>query len=148
AVLGPNPSVRTLNLESGQISDPAAGSLAFYALEGDLPISSSSNPSPCFVQEYIEVDGDTDPASGGLCLTEVLNAAPENQNNPSGNIFTSTINTQSAPPGAQGCTRGAERCCSESGSTVCGAAGVDIDRFNISSGLKPGGTAIRFQYAS
>lgn len=138
---------RNLTLQGGQISDPAAGSLAFYALEGDISVVGSPAP-PCGLSEYIEVDGDEDPSANGVCLNQSLSDPPGDLNNPSGNIFNSTINTQLGPPGDPSCSRGANQCCSTSGTTVCGAAGVDIDRFNISSALAPGATRIRFQYGS
>ncbi|MEM6733284.1 MAG: hypothetical protein AAF658_17120, partial [Myxococcota bacterium] len=66
-------------------SDPAAGRLAFYALEGDLPIAEFAGTTPpCSSLEYIEVDGDMDPNNDGLCLSD--------DDNPVGNLFNSTIN--------------------------------------------------------
>ena len=104
------------------ISDPAAGELAAYVIEGDA-LFGGAKPSDklCKADEYIWVNGTGNP-NGGVCLEDAAN--------PLGNIFNSTINTQPVPAGA--CP----------GDVLCDEVGVDIDQFDISAGLAPGATSI------
>ncbi len=129
-----------LGLETANaISDPAAGSLAFYALEGDILIPTAVNPTgPCNAEEYIEVDGDTNPTQNGLCLTD--------DDNPLGNLFNSTINVQPAAGPPPVCIDAPHQCCNGDG--LCPVTGVDIDRFDISAALTPGGRDVRVAVAS
>lgn len=119
------------------ISSPPQGSLAFYALEGDLSLGGFlTGTGVCNdAAEYIEVDGDATPASGGLCLTD--------DDSPAGNIFNATINVQSrgeAPLPTCSTPASPELCCFGDG--LCPVAGVDIDRFDISSALVAGSSHI------
>lgn len=117
-------------------SDPAAGKLALYALEGDLPISAFEGTlAPCSSREYVEVDGDDDPNVDGLCLTD--------DDNPTGNIFNGTINSRPRNPAIEPACSGTEplQCCQGDG--LCGVTGVDIDEFNISDALAPGAETVR-----
>lgn len=127
---------RTLLLETGNpISEPAAGRLAFYTIEGDLGLGAAMpGAPPCQAAEFIEVDGDDDPTSGGLCLVD--------DDNPAGNIFNSTINVAAANPAlVPPCTGDTLYCCNGDG--LCAVTGVDIDRFNISPALTPGADRVR-----
>ncbi len=126
----------TLLFDTQPFSDPAAGRLAFYALEGDLGISSFAGTlPPCGSREYIEVDGDADPISDGFCLSD--------DDNPVGNLFNSTINVAPADPAiTPPCTSPDPiECCVGDG--LCGTVGVDIDRFNISDAIEPGQDQLR-----
>ncbi len=114
------------------ISDPASGSLAFYALEGDMLLpNTANNTGPCAADEYIEVDGDNSPLVGGKCLVD--------DDNPQQNIFNGTINVQPAIADPDTC--GDWKCCLGDG--LCRVVGVDIDRFNISDALEPGADQVR-----
>lgn len=127
----------TINLDTTQpFSDPAAGRLAFYSLEGDLSVSAAEETRPpCGSFEFVQVDGDGDSSTPGLCLSD--------DDNPIGNIFNSTINVQPEDPSiTPTCTApDAIECCVGDG--LCGVAGVDIDRFNISQALAPGEDRVR-----
>jgi hypothetical protein len=124
---------------ASQISNPAAGALALYALEGDLGISSPTGAGPpCDVTEYIEVDGDEVPQQDGLCLFD--------DDNPRGNPFNSTINVQPASGAPPACTADPVECCRGDG--LCPVTGVDIDRYNISPALVPGVNQVRATVAS
>jgi len=128
-------SVDVTMVTANQISDPAAGSLAVYVLEGDLGISSGPGcTSP--TDEFIEVDGDTSPTQDGVCLFD--------DDNPLGNPFNATINVQSQT-GSPPCSGGINECC---GDGLCPVTGVDIDRYNISSALVPGVNQVRATVAS
>jgi uncharacterized repeat protein (TIGR01451 family) len=120
---------------SSPVSSPASGSLAIYGLEGDLLLPTLPvDAGPCHADEYVEVDGDLDPTSGGLCLVD--------EDNPQQNLFNGSLNQE--PGTGPFCPAGATQpfqCCN--GPHVCGMAGVDIDRFNISSALVPGVTTVR-----
>lgn len=125
------------------ISNPAEGSLAFYALEGDLsyPTGEITATPPCNGDEYIEVDGDLDPTADGLCLVD--------DDNPLGNLFNATINVQPAPQPPGACTEPPateHKCCLGDG--LCPVAGADIDRFDISAGLSPGVNEVRVRVGS
>ncbi len=127
-----------LDLGKGsQVANPAAGRLAFYALEGDLREGAPSVDGPCGADEYIEVDGDADPRSGGLCLTD--------SDNPVGNIFNSTINRIASTPDPGRCAPNYQ-CCFGPG--LCGETGTDIDTFDISAGLEPGADRIQLRFGS
>lgn len=126
----------TLLLETRPFSDPAAGRLAFYALEGDLGISAFEGTlPPCSSREYIEVDGDADPLGDGLCLFD--------DDNPVGNLFNATINVAPADPlVTPTCTAPDPiECCT--GDALCGTVGVDIDQFDISDAIEPGRDELR-----
>ncbi|MEK7706092.1 MAG: hypothetical protein AAB426_14120 [Myxococcota bacterium] len=115
------------------VSSPPEGSLAFFALEGDLSLGGFlASPGACSdAEEYIEVDGDATPTSNGLCLSDA--------DNPLGNIFNSTINVQSRgddPLPVCATPSTPELCCQGDG--LCPVTGVDIDRFDISSALVAG----------
>jgi len=129
-------TTKTLHLDN-PISSPAAGSLAFYALEGDIMIPANPvSTGPCSADEYIEVDGDADPATGGLCL--------EDADNPKQNIFNASINVQPASGPKPICTADAAhryQCCLGPG--LCNVVGVDIDRFDISKALASGQSDVR-----
>ncbi|MEL6547146.1 MAG: hypothetical protein AAFQ82_21145, partial [Myxococcota bacterium] len=126
----------TLLFDTQPFSDPAAGRLAFYALEGDLGISAFAGTlPPCGSREYIEVDGDEDPTTDGLCLTD--------DDNPLGNLFNGTINVAPEDPSVTPTCTSPDpiECCNGDG--LCGTVGVDIDRFNISDALVPGQDELR-----
>jgi hypothetical protein len=124
---------RTL-VPGGVVSAPGAGSLGIYALEGDADIGNSDSSSPCRGQEYLEFDGDLTPTVDGLCL--------EDDDNPIGNLFNSTINVQpAAEPAQPGCDP-QFGCC---GDGLCGVTGVDIDRFDVSDRLTAGADRVRIR---
>lgn len=131
-------SSRSLALTEGiAVSNPAAGTLAAYALEGDLAFGEPASSAPCAADEYIYVDGSAG-QNNGVCL--------EDADNPRGNIFNSTINVQprvGAPP-----TCHAPDCCQPDGTGQCPVVGVDIDAFDISAGLSPGATRIDVEVGS
>lgn len=127
-----------LNLgEGSQIADPAAGKLAFYALEGDLKEGDPSSAPPCNADEYILVNGHENPGQAGTCLSDA--------DNPIGNIFNSTINGIPATPDTGPCAK-EHQCCR--GPSVCGETGVDLDTFDISDGLSPGAEKIEIELGS
>ncbi len=122
------------------ISDPAAGFLSFYALEGDLLLASAiPGDFPCGGDEFIQVNGSDDGNGPSLCL--------EDDDNPIGNIFNSTINTEPAAAVEPFCT-GPDHltCCGGDG--LCGVTGIDIDRFNISAALTPNAHRVTIEYGT
>ncbi len=131
----------TLQLSS-PVSDPTSGSLAFYALEGDLTLPTGAvTAGPCGADEFIEVDGDDDPSSDGVCLND--------DDNPVQNVFNASINVQPETSTDLLCNPATDpswMCCSGDG--LCGVVGVDIDRFNISSALTPGERDLRVTVGS
>ncbi len=122
------------------ISNPAAGRLAFYALEGDLLLA-NNDPSklPCGADEFIQVNGSISGSGPGLCLSD--------DDNPIGNIFNSTINSEPRRPDGPTCTTpDTLTCCGGDG--LCGVTGVDIDRFNISQALEPNARRVSVTYGT
>lgn len=120
------------------ISTPAAGRLAFYALEGDLLLANNDvSKLPCGADEFIEVNGSISGTGPGLCLTD--------DDNPIGNIFNSTINSEPKSPTGPACGTPLTSCC---GDGLCGVTGVDIDRFNISQALEPGAQRVTVSYGT
>ena len=120
------------------ISDPPAGRLVMFALEGDLLIGASPNDnSPCGFDEFLLVDGDPFGPGNPVCLSD--------DDNPLGNLFNATINTQ---PAAQlvDCAPDDTLCCRGDG--LCGVTGVDIDTFDISRALVPNSSNVRVQIGS
>ncbi len=122
------------------ISNPAAGRLAFYALEGDLLLANTSPASaPCGGDEFIEVNGSINGVGPSLCLSD--------DDNPIGNIFNSTINSEPRRQDGPTCTPPATvTCCGGDG--LCGETGVDIDRFNISEALEPNARRVTVRYGT
>ncbi|MBC7794885.1 MAG: hypothetical protein H7Z43_14365, partial [Clostridia bacterium] len=120
------------------VSSPAAGRFAFYALEGDrLLYNSNPGNTPCGAEEFISVRGSDDAAKPQLCLVD--------DDNPLGNIFNSTINTE-AQRGTDPTCNDAPTCCSGNG--LCNVIGVDIDRFDISAALDPGAQQVTVNYGT
>ena len=113
-------SVLDISLTEGVlISDPPAGRLSFYAMEGDDHIFSVE-------EEFVRVDG----GAGMFTLTDAAN--------PIGNPFNGTINTTRLDPPDPDCPGGG----------ICGAAGVDIDVFDIQPALAAGADSLHVQVGS
>ena len=107
-------------VNGGVVSLPASGSLSYFVVEGDLSISGAQSGATCGGAEYVTVHSVPPSPAGVVCLNDA--------DNPPGNIFNGTINTLPAGPNPPaGCT----------GPHLCGLAGVDIDRFDISTALQP-----------
>ena len=118
-----------VSLNTGSVvSAPALGTLTYYALGGDLSIYNVDSTQVCGGLEYVLVNGGAANNSTGLCLND--------SDNPVGNIFNGTLNTQLGTPDAPGSCTPTVACCY--GPHVCGLAGVDLDRYDISTALQPG----------
>ena len=117
------------------ISSPALGTLTAYILEGDLYIDTVDPAAPCGGAEFVAVNGQT-------VIGSALGVCQNDADNPAGNIWNGTLNTEAAlrAPDPPSCTPAAE-CCT--GPHVCGLAGVDIDRYDISAGLEPLATEVQ-----
>ncbi|OGR14846.1 MAG: hypothetical protein A2341_18605 [Deltaproteobacteria bacterium RIFOXYB12_FULL_58_9] len=121
------------------ISNPAAGAIALYVLEGDQRIPSAISGTAC-EEEFalVEViDDQNNPVQPGMCLAD--------DDNPNGNLFNATINVQPAA-GAPECVDEPHQCCLGDG--LCPVTGVDIDWFDISDALVPGEKRVRTTIAS
>ena len=113
-------SIQVRLVNGGLVSSPASASLTYFVVEGDASISGADPSATCGGSEYVTVQSVPPGPAAPLCLND--------GDNPPGNIFNGSINTLPAstnPPA--GCT----------GSHLCGLAGVDIDRYDISSALAP-----------
>ncbi len=113
-----NIAVKLVN--GGLVSNPASASLTYFVVEGDLSLSDVTPGATCGGAEYVFVSSVPPGPAAPLCLND--------NDNPPGNIFNGTINTLPAGPNPPaGCT----------GPHLCGLAGVDIDRYDISGALAP-----------
>jgi hypothetical protein len=121
------------------VSDPPSGKLAFFALEGDLTIAAQPMPGkPCGYEEFVQVTGDPLGNSTPICFND--------DDNPPGNIFNSTINGQPRAGELPECTRNEAECCRGDG--ICGVTGVDIDDFDVSEALVAGSENIQVRIGS